>query len=227
MERNRFLFYLDWKNQMDMMTDEQVRRFVYNLCNYTEGKKVDLPTDIEKALWIGVVPSMRINQEKYEKKVQSNQENGKLGGAPIGNQNARKDKTTQNNPNNLISDNCKLVNDKGEMIIDKREKINEKGELEKENWELENDNSNTSSGILEEKKLIPGTNMAVDDIDIEFLEMMLTPIFNKYANWEEEIFSLPIDDFIQKTIENNPVAQYRTTYIRAFKYSISKKKFDN
>ena len=101
---------------MNMMNDQQVRRFISNLCNYTEGREVELPTELEKALWIGVLPSLKINDEKYERVLERNRKNGQMGGAPFGNQNARKEETTQNNPNNPISDKCKVINDKREVI---------------------------------------------------------------------------------------------------------------
>ena len=161
METKRFLFYLDWRNQMEMMNDEQVRRFVNNLCNYTEGKKIDLPTDIEKALWIGIVPSLKINAEKYEWKVKQNQENGKKGGAPLGNTNARKDRdtkeekasgsseekktteTTQNNPNKLIRDNWQEETGKSKVVNDNWQEGIDKSEMLKDNWELETENCKT------------------------------------------------------------------------------------
>lgn len=146
---------------MEMMNDEQVRRFVYNLCNYTEGKKIDLPTDIEKALWIGIVPSLKINAEKYEMKVKINQENGKKGGAPLGNSNASKEtdtkeeississeenkttETTQNNRNNLIRDNWQEVTGKSKVVNDNWQVENDKSEMLNDNWEQETGKSKT------------------------------------------------------------------------------------
>ena len=135
---------------MNMMNDQQVRRFINNLCNYTEGKEVELPTELEKALWIGVLPSLKINDEKYERVLERNRKNGQMGGAPLGNQNARKEETTQNNPNNPISDKCKVINDKREVITgnsketsDKREVVTGNSEMETGNWKVtivENEN---------------------------------------------------------------------------------------
>lgn len=138
---------------MNMMNDQQVRRFINNLCNYTEGKEVELPTELETALWIGVLPSLKINDEKYERVLERNRKNGQMGGAPLGNQNAKKEETTQNNPNNPISDKCKVINDKREVITgnsketsDKREVVTGNSELETGNWKVtivENENLGT------------------------------------------------------------------------------------
>lgn len=147
---------------MNMMNDQQVRRFINNLCNYTEGKEAELPTELEKALWIGVLPSLKINDEKYERVLERNRKNGQMGGAPLGNQNARREETTQNNPNNPISDKSKVTNDKREVLSgnskeasDKCEVLTGKSELEIGNWKVtivENENlgSNLEDAVSKE-----------------------------------------------------------------------------
>ncbi len=159
----RFLFYLDWREQMNMMTDEQVRRFINNLCKFTEGIEPDLPTDIEKALWIGVLPSLKINEKKYEQKLERNRENGRLGGAPLGNQNAIKTKTTQNNPNNLISDNREEINDNSKMISDNCKEITDNREVTSDNSKMLTDNSKE---ISDNREMITGNSeLAKDNTD--------------------------------------------------------------
>ena len=148
--KTRFLFYLDWREQMNMMTDEQVRRFINNLCKYTEGIEPDLPSDIEKALWIGILPSLKINEQKYEKRIERNRENGRLGGAPLGNQNANKIKTTQNNPNNLINDNREEINDNRKMISDNCKEIIDNREEASDKSKMLTDNRKEITGNCEE-----------------------------------------------------------------------------
>ena len=167
MEKKRFLFYLDWRTQMSMMTDQQVRRFIINLCNFTEGKEIDLPTDIEKALWIGVVPSLKINQEKYDKKVENNRSNGQKGGRPKsidnpdgfpGNQinpdgfpdnpdnpdgfpdNPDNPDGFPHNPKNPIRDNSKEINENRQELTENWKEKNGNSELENGNRKLEIDN---------------------------------------------------------------------------------------
>jgi len=127
--KKRFLFYVSWKQQMSLLNDEQVRRFIDNLCNYTEEKPVDLPTDVEKAIWYGILPSLEINNKKYEKQADRSRENGKFGGAPKNNQNARKHEKQpnglKNNPNNLESDDWR---EKSDDWREKNEESREKNE---------------------------------------------------------------------------------------------------
>ena len=134
MDKKAFLFYYNWEQQVDLMTDEELRRFIKNLCRHSKGEPVDLPTREENLCWLGIVPALEINKTSYEKKVKANQENGKLGGAPAGNQNARKDKTTQINPDNLINENREMGNDNCE-------KVKDNSKLKNENWEKSTENT--------------------------------------------------------------------------------------
>ena len=88
---------------MEIMEEDELRRFVYNLCNYHEGKEIELPTRFEKATWFGIEPALRINNEKYENTVERNKKNGKLGGRPKKEENPNNPdglSITQGNPNN-------------------------------------------------------------------------------------------------------------------------------
>ena len=159
-KRLSFLFYLNWEEQVDDMTDEELRRFIKNLCRFSREEEVELPTKVERMCWRGILPALESNKVKYDRKVLSNRENGKLGGAPPGNQNARKEEipqidpigssenhktiqtnqTTQNNPNNLIIDNSKKTNDNSKMVKENRQELNENREEENSNSKLENEN---------------------------------------------------------------------------------------
>jgi hypothetical protein len=153
MDKKAFLFYYNWEQQVDLMTDQELRRFIKNLCRHAKGEPVELPTREENLCWLGIVPALEINKTSYEKKVKANQENGKLGGAPVGNQNARKDKTTQINPDNLLKENREIENENCE-------KVKDNSKLKNENWEKSNE------------------NIKKDDIDT--LPMIVNPI-RKYS----------------------------------------------
>jgi hypothetical protein len=138
MEQKSFLFYLNWKEQIEHLDDEELRRFIYNLINYHLGVEVDLKTKIDIILWKGVLPGLLANQNKYNKIVEANREKGKLGGAPKENQNARK----QNNPKQPKQTNKrKEENEKRKMKNEKSEEENENRKLETENCQQGIDNS--------------------------------------------------------------------------------------
>ena len=125
-ERISFMFYHNWKKQMEILSDAQVRQLVYNLIYYHEGEdeKIKLETDLEKAVWLGILPGIEINHKKYQNRVEANRKNGKRGGRPKDESKEPKEPSGfSENPENLIIDNRK-------EIIENREKINDNSKKE-------------------------------------------------------------------------------------------------
>lgn len=166
MEKKAFLFYLNWKDQIDELDDQELRRLINNLIKYHLDEDIELPTKADRLVWNGILPALESNQDKYEKRVQANRQNGKLGGAPKGNQNASKEKTTQINPEQpkqpdkreKSKENSKMENENREQVNENREEINENNKLENETDKTQNqvkvsynsfssNNTKTSSGI--------------------------------------------------------------------------------
>ena len=141
-----FMFYLNWKDQIDELDDQELRRFINNLISYHNGEEVILETKIDKLVWQGILPGLQANEAKYSRRGEANRENGKLGGAPKGNQNASKDKTTQINPEQpkqpdkreQISDNSKMETDNTKKINENREEIIDNTKLENETDKIKN-----------------------------------------------------------------------------------------
>ena len=146
MEQKAFLFYLNWKDQIDDLDDIELRRLIYNLIKYHSGEEIDLPTKTDRLVWKGILPGLEANQDKYEKRVQANRENGKLGGAPKGNQNASKDKTTQINPEQPKQpDKREQINNNSKMEIENRKQTSDNREVLNENIKLENETNKTKN----------------------------------------------------------------------------------
>ena len=142
-DKKSFMFYLNWIDQINELDDVELRRLINNLVKYHRKEAVELVTKADRLVWQGILPGLQTNEARYERKVAANRANGQLGGAPPGNGNARKDKTTQstqNNPNNLIIDKREEINGNSEKVIDNIEEITEKSQLEIENWEESNEN---------------------------------------------------------------------------------------
>jgi hypothetical protein len=135
-----FMFYLNWKDQIDELDDQELRKLINNLISYHNGDEVILETKIDKLVWQGILPGLQANEAKYSRRGEANRENGKLGGAPKGNQNASKDKTTENNPEQpkqpdkreKINDNSKMEIENRKQTSDNREELNENTKLETE-----------------------------------------------------------------------------------------------
>lgn len=91
------------------LTAEQFGRLMYALFAFSEGEDPEVEEDIALAFEFMSL-QQSIDREKYDRICERNRENGKKGGAPKGNQNARKNNPKQpngfqNNPNDNDNDN--------------------------------------------------------------------------------------------------------------------------
>jgi len=76
MEKKSFVFYTSWNNAIKQMDEQQLRRFITNLCNYAEGTDVHLDGVVDEIMWSQVKPLLDYNEGKRQKRI----ENGKKGG---------------------------------------------------------------------------------------------------------------------------------------------------
>ena len=208
MEQLSFLFYLNWKEQIEDLDEEELRRFIYNLINYHLGVEVDLKTKTDRILWKGVLPGLQANQKKYSKKVEASSKNGQLGGAPLGNQNARKYETTQNNPNKVIRDNNKEVIDNSKMKNANSEEENGNSKLKIENWQQEIDNSKIENEVSEARdtgaKNLDLNICSPNEISLEDLQSDYMAVGNKIWDLKKQIaINAPHQKNIQKLILND------------------------
>lgn len=113
MERNSFLFYRSFYNIINMLpSEDDQNKMLRALVKLGLDDVIDdtLPLEMRMVL-TQMQESIRGAKNRYDRAV----ENGKRGGAPRGNQNARKDKNNQNNPNVNVNDLVNIndkVNDK-------------------------------------------------------------------------------------------------------------------
>ena len=107
------------------LDDETLSKIMRMIFDWNDGIEVEPITQVEKFAWAFVLPKLERNKETYlstlETRRKVGRENGSKGGAPKGNQNARKQpKTTElvdnvdkNNPNNP---NLNLYNTSKEVL---------------------------------------------------------------------------------------------------------------
>ena len=91
-----FVVQLEWADSWVDMTDEEMGMLFRNFIAYSKGEELNLENRFVKSSWLSVVKQIDRMNKKYFNDV----ENGKKGGAPIGNTNAKKPITEQpkNNP---------------------------------------------------------------------------------------------------------------------------------
>lgn len=88
--RDSLVYYRSFLESTEFMTDEEYGRFTRAILNYGLNDTASDFKGIEKSLFALIKPQIDANNERYI--------NAKKGGAPRGNQNARKNKNNQKQP---------------------------------------------------------------------------------------------------------------------------------
>ncbi len=100
MAKDSFVFYKSWNNVISGLPTDVQLEIYHAITEYAiNGNLVELKP-LAKVAFAFIKQDIDRDTEKYMSKANANRENGKKGGAPKGNQNAKKKqpKTTQNNP---------------------------------------------------------------------------------------------------------------------------------
>ena len=142
-QRGSFYFYLNWKTQIDEMTNEELRRFIDNLISWHQGGEISLPNREDKFIWNGVLPGLEANEKKYVASSGDSRENGRLGGRP-------KKEITQESQQVILKPmepvNSKLLIDNSEMETEKGKEVNVESELKIVNGQMSTGNQINNSG---------------------------------------------------------------------------------
>ena len=121
-DKKSFILYTEYQEQINMMTDEQAGQLMKAIFAYESGQEVNVTDPVVMMLWSIMKRRLDIDNEKYDKKCEANQENGKKGGRPPKNktdgivkkangknQNPKKPNGFEENPKNL--DTCNMIHD--------------------------------------------------------------------------------------------------------------------
>lgn len=126
--KESIIFYISQYTAIKDLTDEQIGRLFRAIFEKQLGNEVVLEDDIKIAFNF-INNQLVVDEKKYTEKCEKNRNNGKKGGAPIGNQNAKK--TTKqpkqpngfkNNPNDNENDNDNDNENDNDNSKDKRER---------------------------------------------------------------------------------------------------------
>lgn len=100
MPKNSFVVYHNYRETLEDLTDEQVGQLFRAIFNYAiDGKEPDFKGILSMAFKF-IKKDLDVNLVKYENICKRNRENGQRGGAPKGNQNARKQPKQPKQPDN-------------------------------------------------------------------------------------------------------------------------------
>ncbi len=186
------MFYLNWKSQLDILSDKELRRFIDNLISWHQDEKVELKTKTDLLVWNGVLPALEVNDDKWNSRADKSRENGKLGGRP-------KKEITQETQQVISKpnkpDNSKLLIDNGKMEMVKGKVLNVESELTigKNQMVTENQSKSTGESLSTYlKREINTCNQILDSefSNLPFLKSMANPngikeLFHHLDNEEE------------------------------------------
>lgn len=82
MDKNSFLIYLDYEEQFNLLTDEQVGQLIRAIIKYEKTKEEPQLEGMLKMAFSFIKTQLDRDREKYEAKCEKNRENAKRGGRP-------------------------------------------------------------------------------------------------------------------------------------------------
>jgi cobalamin biosynthesis protein CobT len=101
-EKASWLFFQSWEKSIHLLSMEERGQLLTNLISYHKGEQISNNTPMLEMFWNTIEFNLDRNVARYTASV----ENGKKGGAPIGNQNASKQpKNNLTQPKNNLNDN--------------------------------------------------------------------------------------------------------------------------
>ena len=89
--KKSILFYVDWGETFNALTDEQAGKLIKHLCAYVNDEDPQTDDPIVNAVFVNIRQQLKRDLKKYEDICLKNKENGKKGGRPK--------KETEENPN--------------------------------------------------------------------------------------------------------------------------------
>lgn len=126
--RDSFIFYRSFQDAIDECSQEDQLTIYKAIANYALDRKEPELSGVAKVCWVLIKPQLDANWKRYDNGCKGGN-HGSKGGAPKGNRNAYKGKTTpkqpQNNPiavekttpNNNVNDNVNLNDNKNDKDI--------------------------------------------------------------------------------------------------------------
>ena len=82
MDKNSFLIYLDYEEQFNLLTDEQVGQLMRAIIKYEKTGVVPKLEGMLKMAFSFIKTQLDRDREKYNKRCEQNRENAKRGGRP-------------------------------------------------------------------------------------------------------------------------------------------------
>lgn len=146
-QRDRFTFFLSFRQQIDMCEEKDRLKLYQAIVDYALfHQDTEFTEPLPKMAWIGMRPFLERGWKQFN--------NGNKGGAPIGNNNASKDKnnpkTTQNQPKINPKSTRPIQNKDMDKDMDKDKDMNDNKETDAKKDELSLSLSDRKEAFLKE-----------------------------------------------------------------------------
>jgi DnaD/phage-associated family protein len=196
MDKSSFLIYLDYEEQFNLLTDEQIGQLMRAIIKYEKTREIPQLNGIVKMAFSFIKTQLDRDREKYEARCEKNRENAKKGGRPRKNQ---KDNLKANGFNENQMDAKKPDDDK-EDEEDDEEDIDNDLLLKKEKEEklqqrfIECLNSFNINAISECIKYL-------DELPFEVIDYVLSKTSGiKCPNWNYA--NTILQDYVKRKIDS-------------------------
>lgn len=196
MDKSSFLIYLDYEEQFNLLTDEQIGQLMRAIIKYEKTREIPQLNGIVKMAFSFIKTQLDRDREKYEARCEKNRENAKKGGRPRKNQ---KDNLKANGFNENQMDTKKPDDDK-EDEEDNEEDIDNDLLLKKEKEEklqqrfIECLNSFNINAISECIKYL-------DELPFEVIDYVLSKTSGiKCPNWNYA--NTILQDYVKRKIDS-------------------------
>lgn len=80
--KNKIVFYADWKDSFNHLTDEEAGILIKHFFSYVNDERPILEDRIIQASWIPIEKTLKRDLKKWEQYIEKQQANGKKGGRP-------------------------------------------------------------------------------------------------------------------------------------------------
>lgn len=193
MDKSSFLIYLDYEEQFNLLTDEQIGQLMRAIIKYEKTREIPQLNGIVKMAFSFIKTQLDRDREKYEARCEKNRENAKKGGRPRKNQ---KDNLKANGFNENQMDAKKPDDDK-EDEEDNEEDIDNDLLLKKEKLQqrfIECLNSFNINAISECIKYL-------DELPFEVIDYVLSKTSGiKCPNWNYA--NTILQDYVKRKIDS-------------------------
>ena len=216
MDKSSFLIYLDYEEQFNLLTDEQIGQLMRAIIKYEKTREIPQLNGIVKMAFSFIKTQLDRDREKYEARCEKNRENAKKGGRPRKNQ---KDNLKANGFNENQMDAKKPDDDK-EDEEDNEEDIDNDLLLKKEKEEklqqrfIECLNSFNTNAINECIKYL-------DKLPFEVIDYVLSKTSGiNYPNWNYA--DTILQDYVRRKIDTVEKIQTDESEFKSQKQDTSK-----